>query len=57
MREFCKRYLADEGGAAAAEYALILALVGAGIAVAAVLLRNSIVTAMTNVADIIANAN
>ena len=35
MREFIRSYLRDETGAAAAEYALILAIVGAGIAAAA----------------------
>ncbi|WP_240309369.1 MULTISPECIES: Flp family type IVb pilin [Sphingomonas] len=36
----------DEAGASAAEYALILAIVGTGIAVAAVTLGNSIAGAM-----------
>ena len=36
----------DESGASAAEYALILAIVGTGIAVAAVTLGTSISTAM-----------
>ncbi len=40
--------LRDESGAAAAEYALILAIVGTGIAVAAIALGVSISTAMTN---------
>ena len=40
--------LRDESGAAAAEYALILAIVGTGIAVAAIALGTSISTAMTN---------
>jgi len=35
MRDFLKSFLRDESGAAAAEYALILAIVGAGIALAA----------------------
>ena len=39
--------LRDDSGAAAAEYALILAIVGTGIAVAAVALGKSISTAMT----------
>jgi len=38
--------LKDESGASAAEYALILAIVGSGIAVAAVALGNSISSAM-----------
>lgn len=39
-------YLADENGASAAEYALILAIVGVGIAAAAITLGNSITGAM-----------
>ena len=35
-------FLKDESGASAAEYALILAIVGAGIAVAAIFLGSSI---------------
>ena len=38
--------LRDEAGASAAEYALILAIVGAGIAVAAVALGSSISSAL-----------
>ena len=34
MRDFLKSFVRDESGAAAAEYALILASVGAGIAIA-----------------------
>lgn len=41
-------FLQDETGASAAEYALILAIVGAGIAVAALALGTSISTAMNN---------
>lgn len=41
-------FFQDETGASAAEYALILAIVGAGIAVAALALGNSISTAMNN---------
>ena len=45
--------LKDDSGAAAAEYALILAIVGTGIAVAAVALGASISTAMTNASNCI----
>jgi len=38
--------LRDDSGASAAEYALILAIVGTGIAVAAIALGSSISTAM-----------
>ena len=34
MRSFLKSFMGDESGAAAAEYALILAIVGAGVTVA-----------------------
>ena len=46
MTKFFTSFLRDETGAAAAEYALILAIVGAGIAGAAVALGTSITTAM-----------
>lgn len=46
MTSFIKM-LRDESGASAAEYALILAIVGAGIAVAAYNLGTSISTAMS----------
>ena len=41
-------FLRDESGASAAEYALILAIVGTGIAVAAVFLGGSIGNAVNN---------
>lgn len=47
MKTFIKTFLADNSGAAAAEYALILAVVGAGIATAAIGLRNAISGAIT----------
>ncbi len=42
-----KNFLRDESGASAAEYALILAVVGAGIAAAAFALGGAITTAIT----------
>jgi pilus assembly protein Flp/PilA len=45
MKNFIKM-LNDESGAAAAEYALILAIVGSGIAVAALALGTTISTSM-----------
>ena len=42
MEKFVQSFLRDESGAAAAEYALILAIVGAGIAVAALALGTAI---------------
>ena len=45
--------LRDDSGASAAEYALILAIVGAAIALAAVTLGKSIANAMDNAANCI----
>lgn len=42
MTSFIKTFIADESGASAAEYALILAVVGAGIAGAAFALGGAI---------------
>jgi len=46
MSKFVREFFRDESGAAAAEYALILAIVGAGIAGAAFALGESISSAM-----------
>lgn len=48
MVNFIRSFVRDESGASAAEYALILAIVGSGIAVAAAGLGTSISTAMTD---------
>lgn len=53
MRNVIKSYLSDEAGAAAAEYALILAIVGVGIAGAVTLLGGNIATAISNAANLI----
>lgn len=45
----------DESGASAAEYALILAIVGVGIATAAIGLRNAIQGAISGAADTISS--
>jgi pilus assembly protein Flp/PilA len=50
-------FLKDESGASAAEYALILAIVGIGIVVAARGLSTAISGAMTNAANTINNAS
>ena len=50
-----KRLWADQSGASAAEYALILAIVGTLIAAAAVTLGQAISGAMTNAAETISN--
>ena len=49
------KMLKDESGASAAEYALILAIVGTAIAVAAILLGGAISNAMTDAATCISN--
>lgn len=48
-------FLTDQTGAAAAEYALILAIVGAGIAGAAFFLGSSISNAITGVGNTVAS--
>ena len=50
------KMLKDESGASAAEYALILAIVGTAIAIAAVLLGQSISGAMNRATDCIDSA-
>ena len=56
MRNFINM-LRDESGASAAEYALILAIVGAGIAVAAYTLGQAISGAMDSAASCVASAS
>ncbi|WP_296679656.1 Flp family type IVb pilin [Novosphingobium sp.] len=51
MTNFVRNFVRDEAGAAAAEYALILAIVGAGIAAAAFLLGGNVSKAMTKSAE------
>ena len=51
MRGFLKSFIRDESGAAAAEYALILAIVGAGIALAAKNLGTAISSAISSAQD------
>jgi pilus assembly protein Flp/PilA len=53
MIKFVKSFVADESGASAAEYALILAIVGAGIAIAALALGGAIKTAISDSASCI----
>lgn len=50
-------FLQDESGASAAEYALILAIVGAGIAGAALFLGNTISNAMNSAGTTIATTS
>ena len=54
---FIKTIWADESGASAAEYALILAIVGTGIALAAFQLGGAISGAMNKATNCISNAN
>ena len=49
--------LRDDSGAAAAEYALILAIVGAAIAVAAVGLGSAVANSMNRATNCIKNSN
>lgn len=48
MLNLLESFIRDESGAAAAEYALILAIVGAGIAVAAGALGTAVSTAINS---------
>jgi len=50
MTSFLKTFLGDESGAAAAEYVLILAIVGAGVAGGAYILGTSVKKALTDTA-------
>jgi pilus assembly protein Flp/PilA len=47
MRTLFMKFLKDESGATAAEYALLIAIVGAGIAAAATTLGGNISTGLT----------
>ena len=57
MREMFVKFAKDESGASAAEYALILAIVGAGIAAAATTLGTNIATALNGAATTIGAVN
>lgn len=57
MTKFFNDFIRNEAGAAAAEYALILAIVGAGIAVAAGVLGTSVSNAMTRTAATVDGVN
>jgi len=49
-----RTFIRDESGAAAAEYALILAIIGSAIAVAALLLGTNVGQAITDAANCVA---
>jgi pilus assembly protein Flp/PilA len=53
MKNFLKSFLRDEAGASAAEYALILVVVGLAIVAGGITLANSIGGAMTTAASCI----
>ena len=55
--KFVSSFLRDESGASAAEYALILAIVGTGIAVAAIALGGAISDSINDAADCIETPN
>jgi len=57
MTKLIKNFLTDNSGAAAAEYALILAVIGSGIAVAAMALGTEIQTAITRTTGELRTAN
>ena len=48
---FIKNFMADESGASAAEYALILAVVGAGIAIAAFALGDAVTNSIDSATE------
>jgi pilus assembly protein Flp/PilA len=56
MVKFVTSFLRDESGASAAEYALILAIVGSAIALSAIALGNEIAGAMDEAATKVKNA-
>lgn len=51
MKTFLKNFIADESGASAAEYALIIAVVGVGIGAAALVLGNNVALAVSDAAE------
>jgi len=57
MRNFMKNLWQDESGAAAAEYALILAIIGTGIAAASIVLGTAIDGAITAASECIDGTN
>jgi pilus assembly protein Flp/PilA len=57
MKTFLKTFLKDESGASAAEYALIIAVVGVGIGAAALVLGNNVAFAVGDAANDVNNCN
>ncbi len=57
MVKFVKSFLRDDSGASAAEYALILAIIGSGIAIAALALGDQIEIALNGATADLITAN
>ncbi|MGX7927859.1 Flp family type IVb pilin [Tsuneonella sp. HG094] len=57
MTNFLKSFIADESGASAAEYALIIAIVGVGIGAAALALGQNVTAAVTQASDEVQKCN
>lgn len=57
MKSFLKTFIADESGASAAEYALIIAIVGVGIGAAALALGANVTTAVGTASDEVYDCN
>lgn len=57
MKTFLKTFLADESGASAAEYALIIAVVGVGIGAAALVLGLNVEAAVGDAANDVNDCN
>ena len=57
MTNFLKGFIADESGASAAEYALIIAVVGVGIGAAALVLGANVEDAIGDAANDVNNCN
>lgn len=57
MKTFIKNFIADESGASAAEYALIIAVVGVGIGAAALVLGQNVEQAVGDAANEVNECN
>ncbi|WP_225899913.1 Flp family type IVb pilin [Croceicoccus gelatinilyticus] len=57
MKTFIKNFVADEAGASAAEYALIIAVVGVGIGAAALVLGANVKQAVDGASTDVFNCN
>ena len=55
MTRFLGRFIRDQSGATTAEYAMLLAIIGSGIAVAALTLSAAVSTALTDAGDCVAS--